>query len=54
MDLARDGEEGIDCVLRGDLPHIVILGVGLPRADGVPEGNQDGRGASREKGHLKK
>jgi DNA-binding response OmpR family regulator len=37
VDVARDGEEGIDRVLRGELPDIVVVDLGLPRVDrGVP------------------
>jgi len=33
VDVARDGEEGIDRVLRGELPDIVVVDLGLPRID---------------------
>src|SRR5712664_2343362 len=33
VDVARDGEEGIDRVLQGVLPDIVVVDLGLPRVD---------------------
>jgi CheY-like chemotaxis protein len=33
VDVARDGEEGIQRVMRGSLPDAVVLDLGLPRVD---------------------
>jgi CheY-like chemotaxis protein len=36
VDVARDGEEGIQRVLHGTLPDAVVLDLGLPRIHQVP------------------
>jgi CheY-like chemotaxis protein len=33
VDVALDGEEGIQRVLRGNLPDVIVLDLGLPRVD---------------------
>lgn len=33
VDVAQDGEEGIERVLRGDLPDAIVVDLGLPRVE---------------------